>query len=252
MIHLNTNMAIAIPDADIALGKGLKHYQQAQYTEAQNTFQSLLESYPHNPTLLFNLGLTHYQLGHHGLAMGLWHKVLDQNPYFVKAAQAINFTQRQTPRPFSQISWEERIRKWVLAYIPWDICLFLIATFGFFFLWLKIKYLAICHFAIKKRNERPTIPTNLIILGLTFVFVLIVTLLKMKDYTTLRAITISPKSLIYVSPSQETASLFELSEGSHVIIEQTNNDWVQIIDLKGQIGWVEQKHIFHYAGEKLW
>ncbi len=253
MIHLNGTTVIAVSDVDIILGKGLKNYQQGQYVEAQNAFQSLLESYPNNPTLLFNLGLAHYRLGHYGFATGLWHKVLDQNPYFVKATEAINFTQKQISiqGPSSQTSWGERIRKWVLVYIPWDVCLFLTAIFGFFFLWLKIKYLAICRFVVKKGDERPAIPTSLIVLGLTFVFVLFVTLMKVKDHTTLRAITISPKSLVYVSPSQETASLFELSEGSHVIIEQVNNNWVQVIDLKGQIGWVQQKDIFHYAGEKL-
>ena len=254
VIHFNTTAAIAVGDVDITLGKGLKHYQQGQYAQAQSAIQSLLKSYPNNLTLLFNLGLAHYQLGHYGLAIGLWHKVLDQNPYFVKATEAINFAKKQMPiqRLSSQNSWKERIRKWVLVYIPWDVCLFLTAIFGFFFLWLKIKYLAICSFVIKKGDERPVIPTNLIVLGLIFVFILVVTLVKAKDHTTLRATIISPKSFVYVSPSQETASLFELSEGSDVIIEQISNGWAQVIDSEGKIGWVPQKNIFHYAGEKLW
>ena len=254
MVQFNTTVVLAAIEKDVALGKGLKHYQQGQYVEAQNAFQSLLKLYPDNPTLLFNLGLAHYQRGHYGLAMGLWHKVLDQNPYFVKATQAIHFTQEQISiqRSHGQVSWQERLRKWVLVYISWDICLFLTAAFGFFFLWSKIKYLAICHFALKRRDDRPVIPTRLIVLGLFFVFTIILAFMKMQDHITLRATIISPKVSVYVSPNQETASLFELLEGSDVIIKQMNDDWVQVSDLEEQIGWIQQKHIFHYAGEKLW
>ena len=252
-IHLNTNVALAVDDTNIVLGKGLKHYQQGQYVEAQEIFQSLLKSYPDSPTLLFNLGLVHYQLEHYGLAIGLWHKVLDQNPYFAKASKAIDFTQKKTSIQLSnQILWPERIRKWILAYISWDICLFLTAIFSFFFLWSKTKYLASCNLALKRRNDRPTLPTGLIILGIFFVFTVILTFIKIKDHTKLRATIISPKVSVYVGPNQEIASLFELLEGSDVIIKQVNNDWVQVTDLKGQIGWIQQKHIFHYAGEKLW
>ena len=254
MIHLDTTTALAAVDTNMTLGKGLKHYQQSQYLEAQNAFQSLLKSYPNNPTLLFNLGLVHYQLEHYGLAIGLWHKVLDQNPYFAKATQAIDFTQKKISiqRSLSQISWQERMRKWVLIYISWDICLFLTAAFGFFFLWLKIKYLAAYNLALKKGDNRPAISTRFFLLGLSFALTLVFTLMKIKEHTTLRATIISPKVSTYISPSQETASLFELLEGSDVIIKQMNNNWVQVSDLEGQMGWIQQKHVFHYAGKELW
>ena len=252
ILHLKTTMAITVPDTDVILGKGLKHYQQSQYIEAQNAFQSLLKSYPDSSSLLFNLGLIHYQLGRYGFAIGLWHKALDQNPYFIKATQAIEFAQKHIPTQTPLSPWQERIKKWVLNYISWDICLFLTAVIGFFFLWLKIKYLAIYNLALKKGHNRPAIPTNLIILGLLFALTVTITFIKTKDLMTLRAIIISPKVSAYVSPNQETASLFELSEGSDVIIKQTNNNWVQVSYLRGQTGWVQQKDVFHYAGEKLW
>ena len=252
-IHLNADATLSAADTNMILGKGLSHYQQGQYVEAQDVFQSLLKSHPDNSALLFNLGLVHYQLEHYGLAIGLWHKVLDQNPHFTKASRAINFTQKKISIQLSnQTSWSEKIRKWVLIYISWDICLLLIATCGFFFLWSKIKYLANYNLALKRGSDRPMIPTRLIILGIFFVLTMTLTFIKLRDYTSLRAIIISPKASVYVSPSQETASLFELLEGSDIIIQQINNDWAQISDVKGQIGWIQQEHIFHYAGKKPW
>ena len=241
-------------DSAMLLGKGLKYYQEGQYDQAKNTFQSLLEVHPDNAALLFNLGLTQYHLGHYGLAIGLWRKALHQNPYLIEANQAIHFTEKhiQAPQQQMQILWMERLRNWILVYISLDLCLFLTVVFGFFFLWFKIKYLILRNAALKKANHPPVVPTSLIALGSIWVFILLITALKTKDYLTLRATIIAHKVTAKVGPSDQTASLFKLAEGQDVIIKQTQNDWVQVQYLGGQTGWVQQKDIFHYAGERLW
>ena len=247
-------IAVTAPDVNMVLTKSLKHYHQGQYTQAKEGFQSLLESHPNNSVLLFNLGLTQYHLGSYGLAIGLWRKALHQNPYLIEATQAINFAQRQiqSPNQPSQTSWAERFRKWGLVYISLDICLFLTAIFGFFFLWFKIKYLILRNSALKKAHSPPTIPTNLVTLGFIWVFILLMTAFKTKDYFTPRATITAHKVTVRIGPSSETASLFEAFEGRDVVVKQAYNGWVQVDHLGGQTGWVQQKDIFHYAGERLW
>ncbi len=243
----------AIPNADLnKLGQGLEYYHQGQYQQANEMFQSLLNAYPNNASLLFNLGLTQYQLGHRSMALGLWHKAFYQNPYLTKASQAIDFAQKQLKVPISPITYKERFQKWLP--FSWDIYFFLIALAGFVFMWFKIQYLSEVFF--NKTTLLDAVPTHLIVLSLVFILVTLLTLFKVRDYTTLKAIVISDQVDMQVAPSYDTASFFTLAEGSNVVIKQTRNDWTQVsyleVQERQQVGWVLKKNIFHYAGERLW
>ena len=73
---------------------GAKAYQEKDFKKAQEIFLPLLQEAPDNPALLYNSGLTEYQLGNFGMALGLWRKarILDQSMTQVK--QAIEFTEK--------------------------------------------------------------------------------------------------------------------------------------------------------------
>ena len=243
----------AIPNADLnKLGQGLEYYHQEQYQQANEIFQSLLNTYPNNASLLFNLGLTQYQLGHRSMALGLWHKAVDQNPYLTKASQAIDFTQKQMKVPISPITYNERFQKWLP--FSWDIYFFFMALAGFVFMWFKIQYLSDVFF--NKTTLLDALPTHLIVLGIVFMLATLLTILKVENDTILKAIVISDQVDMQVAPSYDTASFFTLAEGSNVVIKQTKDDWIQVSYLEGQdrqqVGWVPRKNVFHYAGKRLW
>lgn len=244
-----------LPANSAYLQSGLKQYQEGQYEQAKDSFQSLLQASPNHPALLFNLGLTQYQLGHHGLAIGLWRKTLEQDPSFLKAQKAIDFVQSQLPaqQPSHQRSWNNYLRTNLLVYTSWDVCLFLFALFGFVFLWLQIKHLADRRFLETKKNSPPLpAPVILIISGVIFGLVVLLMGFKINDHLTSRATIVSFEVDAKAGPNEDMASLFHLSEGLDVAIQQIHGDWVQVRSQEGQTGWIPKKDLFHYAGKKPW
>lgn len=241
-------------DTNALFRKGLEQYHTGAYQDAKTSFQTLLEKYPNNPSLLLNLGLTQYQLGDHGVAIGLWRKALEHAPFFNKASQAIDFVQKQSPvmQQPHQMTWEERLQKYLLRYVSWDICLLFIALFGFTFAWWQIRYFVALRKWQSHKQKFGFSSVPIFLLGFTFLIVASLVTLKIRDYWIPKATVVTLEVAAKAGPSEDMATLFNLFEGLDVKIKQTHEDWVQVMSLGGQIGWVQKKDLFYYAGRRPW
>ncbi|MEQ1878676.1 MAG: hypothetical protein ABL958_18680, partial [Bdellovibrionia bacterium] len=72
--------------------EALQLFQQKKYSEAKTKFEQTVSEQGANPFVLYNLALTELELGHPGLAVGLWRKALDLDPGFGRARDAISHT----------------------------------------------------------------------------------------------------------------------------------------------------------------
>lgn len=220
---------------------GTKAYQEKNYEKAQEIFTPLLEQYPENPALLYNLGLAEYNLGHAGLALGLWRKAryLDQN--FIPATQAIDFVEEQLFPQVSNPSVFQSIFK-SLSALPLFLWTLLFLTSAFFFFWFAIEFGA-------KRKTSPTEwPLWIYSLIPLFIFSGVMTSLLTIDQQTHKATVIEKNLQTHTGPSTESPTLSELQEGEIVIIENLHSGWVQIRTLNGSPGWIPQKSIITFGG----
>lgn len=231
----------------------IQSYQQGQIAKAQEQFLQSLEKSPDNTFVLYNLGLTDYQLGKYGRALGAWRKALYFDPNFSLAKKAIAaaIKEKGPIQPDALSSWEIMRREVVLNYSLNEslaaaaILLFLGGIF-------MIRYLAQRRQAFKLELPLPPTPYLGILSSVLFLLFVALSLLRAVDYFSPRATVISGHIDIRSGPSSDDASLFEILEGHEVIVKEVAGDWVQVAYPGGLTGWTEKSELFHHSGKKPW
>ena len=118
---------------------GVKAYQTKNYKEAQNIFSSLSKEYPDNPHLLFNLGLSEFQLQHHGSALGLWRKAKSLDESFTPAQKAINYAEGFLFPDKQKNSFINNLYNKAKK-LPLHLWIFLSLISAFIFFWYILEY----------------------------------------------------------------------------------------------------------------
>ena len=130
---------------------GVKAYQAKDYQKAKDIFKSLSEEYPDNPSLLFNLGLSEFQLGHQGLALGLWHQALFLDRSFSPALEAINYAENKLfPEKKGGFLLIHSLYSWLTG---WPLHLWILLSLTSFFWFFLVFH--------RVRDQTKKIPFNL-------------------------------------------------------------------------------------------
>ena len=109
---------------------GIQSFQKGELTKAQDLFLQALEKSPDNKFILYNLGLTDFQLEQRGRAVGAWRRALYIDPDFSLARQAYSFALRKMGPLHSGTSnsWEA-FRQDILSWLSLDRGLAVTALF---------------------------------------------------------------------------------------------------------------------------
>lgn len=91
---------------DDAFSQALRLYEGAQYAEARNRFQQLVNAYPHHSELWLNLGNAEYRLNSLPLAEKHWRHALAMNP--LEATAYLNLGNLY----FRQERWTKALEAW--------------------------------------------------------------------------------------------------------------------------------------------
>lgn len=236
-----------------AYQKGLKLFQEKEFKSASEQFHSAYEVEPHNPYVLYNWGLSEFELGNKGMALAAWRKALFLEPDLTPAVNAIEFLTSTTSIGAANFhhSYWEIFRQKVLARISVNqsifISLIFLATFG----WLAIRYFGQRRLAVEEELPLPPIPWLAISLLLVFIVLQSTAVLKIYDYFTPRATVITSTVTVKSAPTSDASSLFEIYEGSEVLLKRKITDWSQVKYPGGLTGWVESQNLFHTSGREL-
>lgn len=236
-----------------AYQRGLKSFQEKNYSEARAQFHAAWESEPDNPFVLYNWGLSEFQLGNKGMALAAWRKALFLSPSLSLAETAIEFLMTTTSlghNSRSQGYWE-LIRQKVLSKISANQAFFMSLIFLLGFGWIAIKYFGQRKFAIDEELPLPSTPWMGIALFLFFLLAQTTAALKIYDYFSPRATVISQTVTVKSAPSAESSNLFEIYEGSEVLLKRKTPEWSQVKYPGGLTGWVQNQNIFHTSGREL-
>lgn len=239
-------------DAEELFSQGTEAYLKQNFAAAAEKFKSLASRRPTEASVFLNWGLSEYQSGRKGLGVALWRRALVLDPSELRARAALNFaTQQMQLRGPDDSSWREWLRQKVLAWLTLDqmlaVSLCLLATSG----WLVLTYVARRRKALRDELALPPFSWITGVLSFCLVIALTLTGLKTFDQLTARATAVTATP-VRSAPSGESSTLFELREGTDVILRQAKKGWTQIHYPGGMSGWVPDETLFQTSGMQLW
>ena len=224
--------------AQSAFEKGNQLYQKENYTEAINQYESELATGKHSAELYFNLGNCYYKLNKIAPSIYSYEKALKINPHNEDAQNNLSYAKRMSidvieelPKTFLQRFSENVIMK--LTYDQW-------AVIGVVAAGLVALFFLLYYFSSTTRKK--FIFFNL---SLFMAFVLIVTtIFAFSNFDTVKknrqAIIFVAKSSVKNAPMVSSELVFELHEGTKVVILDGLDNWVKIKLADGKIGWIPQ------------
>ena len=224
--------------------EGLQAYKEQNFQKAQEHFTKLVEEYPKNPVILYNLGLAEYQLGRFGMALGLWRKARSIDKGLKPVQKAIAFTEEQLfPAP-THSSFLTPILKGLRAFPLWAwLSLCLTSFFGAFFFLID--------YGLKRRLPPNLWPSWIFLLFPVWLFSTVLSLsLFMEKQQPMGTVTLK-KLPTHANPTETSPTLSELEEGQKVFIKKTHGEWLQVQSPSGPPGWVPQGAIIPFKGSIL-
>jgi|GEM_PF-5757274 len=220
--------------------KGVESYQQEKYEDAAKIFFDLSEKHPQNSSLLFNLGLSSYQMGRRGLALGLWRKAR-----YLKASdevsQAIDFVENELGMGHDGDAFFARMESW-LARQPLSLWYSLLLG-----LTLLIGWPLTTNFAKRKLPWAQWSPWIFIACPFWVLLALLSgwqTWNQSLNYGTVAFSDLSTRT----SPTLDAPTLSSLDEGSLVQILKVHENWYQIETVDGVPGWVLAEKVISEKG----
>ncbi len=222
---------------------GVKAYQNKNFDLAKKIFDSLLKKHPNNPSLLFNLGLVEYQLGQVGKALGLWRRAQFISPRFKPAQAAIEFVEEKLFPQSSSPSFLVTLLQ-TLTRFSFHFWMLLCLLSFLIFSWMAIDYGA------KKKRAILQWPVGLYLLIPLVLIAGVLAFLTFNMSQRILATVIVNNQMTFVSPSESSPTLSELTAGQSVTVEKFHDNWAQVKTESGSEGWVPLSGLILARGDQ--
>ncbi len=216
-------------------------YKIEEYNKAINLYLSIEEQGLESGDLYFNLGNSYYKLNKVAPSIYYYEKALKINPLHNDAKTNLTFAKRMTidkiddfPKTFLQRISENIIQK--LPYDTWGI-IAVISSFLASLLFLIYRY---SYSTRKKLLYFNSTILTVVVLILSVIFAFENFDIVQKNRT---AIIFSPKTDIKNAPTSSSDDIFELHEGTKVLILDELDDWKKIKLSDGKIGWLPSEDL---------
>jgi tetratricopeptide (TPR) repeat protein len=231
-------------DDQSLLQKGLSAYQNKQYAEARDAFQSLLAQGAVQPTVLHNLALAEFQLDQKPMALALWRKALSIQPSFRPAREGRAYLEsKMQMHPFETDSLNLWVHRNLESLSFFDL-LWLNALVILLAGWQWIEYFGRRGQAFAEGSSLPTFPTMAALLSAVFIGLVTLAALKGKDSFSDRATITAAKVSARSLPADGGVGLFDLSGGNEVLIRRQQDGWSQVQNSDGSTGWVKDSDLY--------
>lgn len=233
----------------------LRLFQEQKYVDAIQQFEKTNQDHPDKVLNLYNWGLAAFETEKFGLALGLWRRAQYLAPNFEPAAQALSFAQsKMSAAVFSPPSAGsiERLKSGLLRRLSLGNILLLNFLLFVFTGWLSIRYFSSRKKALELEEEPPPIPFINLGFAVLFIASSLLLIIALDFRFEARATTIAANVSLKTAPQDTANSVFNLLEGSEVIIEDVENDWTLATYPGGMTGWIRSSEIFQSNGDKKW
>lgn len=216
-------------------------YKVEDFDRALDVYLAIEEQGYESTDLYFNLGNTYYKLNKVAPAIYYFEKALKVDPTNADAAFNLAFAKRMTIDVIEELPKTvfQKFSQNVIQKLPFDTWA-LIAVIASF---LASLFFLLYHFSSSSKKKLLYFNTTI----LAFFIMLISVFFAYDNYDTVQknraAIIFATKSEIKNAPTESSDEVFELHEGTKVIILDELDDWKKIKIADGKIGWIRDTEL---------
>jgi tetratricopeptide (TPR) repeat protein len=210
-----------------------KFYAEGKFSDAAGTYEKILASGQTSPNLLFNDGNAEFKAGNLGKAIAAFRRAELLAPRDSEIRANLDFVRKQVQgATISESRWHDWLGQLTLN--EWA----LLAAIAF---WLTfILFVA--------RQIRPTLALKLrgatsILILLTISFGAATGLQAAEHFSRQNAVVISNDVIARSGPFDDAQNAFAVHDGAELFVLDRHDDWVQVTDGTGKIGWLQMKQV---------
>jgi len=221
--------------ADVAVdfSAANKLYAEGKFTDAAGAYEKILQTGASSPALLFNYANAEFKSGHLGKAIAAYHQAAQLAPRDAEIRANLAFARNQVQGATLR---ESRRQYWLgtLSLDEWAVLA--AAAFWLVFLLFAAKQLRPA-LAVKLQNA------TWIFAALTIFSGTALGLQAADHFSKQTAVVISAGVTARSGPFDEAQSAFTAHDGAELSVLGRREDWVQVADGAGKIGWLPVKQV---------
>lgn len=210
-----------------------KLYAEGKFSDAASAYEKILQTGAQSPALLFNAGNAAFKAGHIGKAVAAYRQAEMLAPRDAELRANLTFVRNQVQGTTVR---ESRWQSWVNALTLNEGTLLTAILF-----WLTLALLIV-------RQLRPALVPKLktatrTFATLTFLAGAILALQAMNHFNASVAVVTTTETTARSGPFDEAQSAFTVRDGAELTVLDRHDDWVQVINGAGKIGWLNKKQV---------
>ena len=208
-------------------------YAKGKFSDAANLYEKILQTGGQSPALLFNDANAEFKAGNLGKAIAAYRRAELLAPRDSEIRANLGFVRNQVQGPRIR---ENRWRDWLgqLTLNEWT----LLAAGAF---WMTFLLLAAGQIrpALGPKLKRATS----IFMALTILFGAVLGLQAANHFSSQTAVVVSAEATARSGPFDEAQNAFTARDGAELRVLDRHDDWVQLADGAGKIGWLSRKQV---------
>ncbi len=210
-----------------------KLYAEGKFAEAAGTYEKILRFEAISPALYFNYGNAEFKSGNFGRAIAAYRQAAQLTPRDAEVRANLEFARNQVQGPTLR---ESRWENWLglLTLNEWT-------GLAAAALWLTFAMLA-------AMQIRPALETALrgFVFGAVAVTLSSGACLGVEaaiHFSRQTAVVIAPDATTRSGPFDEAQSAFTAHNGAELAVLDQRDNWLQVTDGSGRIGWIQRKQV---------
>jgi len=210
-----------------------RFYAQGKFPEAARAYETILQTGATSPALLFNFGNAEFKSGHLGRAIAAYQRAEQLSPRDAELRANLAFARNQVQGVTLR---ESRWQNWVGA-----LTLNEGAALTAVLLWLTFGLLI-------ARQIRPALVPKLksatwIFTALTVFSATVLGKQAANHFSNANAVVVADNVTARSGPFEDAQSAFTARDGAEMSVLSRREDWVQVADGAGKIGWLPAKQV---------
>lgn len=220
-------------DAQNDFGAANRDYAAGKFAEAANLYEIILQHGGVSPSLLFNAGNAEFKAGHLGKAIAAYRRAELLAPRDAELRANLAFVRNQVQGPtLRESSWQ----KWVGTLTLNEGALLTAVLFWTLFALLALRQL--------KPALAPKFRTaTRLVLTLTIFSGAILGLQAANHFNSSVAVVTVADATARSGPFDDAQSVFTSRDGAELKVLDQHDDWVQVANNAGKIGWLNKKQV---------
>ena len=241
IISLILSFVVGLQAQSGALKQANSLYTKTQYADAAKQYEKVIDTEGVAPELYYNLGNAYYKSNELGKSILNYERALRLAPTYEDARYNLDIAQQKVIDNIAQ-NQSFFIGKWIDALIKalnsnqwfwFSLILFLLC--------LSSVFLFI--FGSSRTIRKTSFYVGSVFLAISLLTVIFAGIRKDQLLNHREAIIMTGTVCVKGSPDKSGTDLFQLHEGTKVVVKSTLGTWVEIKLGNGNIGWVEQENI---------